>query len=240
MRITDIREITVPLEGNIANAVVSFAEHTISMVAVASDVIRNGKPVVGYAFDSIGRFAQGGILRERMIPRLKAAALDALLDASGRLVDPATMLQVAMRNEKPGGHGDRAAAAGALELAFWDLNAKLNDEPAYVTIARHYGRSVEPRGVSVYAAGGYYYPEEVDRLRDEFRGYQEMGFSAFKMKIAGAPLKEDLARIEAALEVAGEGAKRLFGRQRTVRSRDRTRIRAGDRPLQAALVRGNR
>jgi hypothetical protein len=83
MRVTEIRELSIPLEGNIANAVVSFAEHTISMVAVVSDVIRNGKPVVGYAFDSIGRFAQGGILRDRMIPRLKAAALDALLDASG-------------------------------------------------------------------------------------------------------------------------------------------------------------
>jgi D(-)-tartrate dehydratase len=117
-------------------------------------------------------------------------------------------LQVALRNEKPGGHGDRAAAVGAVELAFWDLNAKLNDEPAHVTIARHFGRSVEPRGVSVYAAGGYYYPEEgVNRLREEFRGYQEMGFSAFKMKIAGAPLQEDLARIEAVLEVAGDGAK---------------------------------
>jgi D(-)-tartrate dehydratase len=208
MRVTEIRELSVPLEGNIANAVVSFAEHTISMVAVVSDVIRNGKPVVGYAFDSIGRFAQGGILRERIIPRLMAAPPHALLEASGRLFDPAKVLQVALRNEKPGGHGDRAAAVGAVELAFWELNAKLNDEPAHVTIARHFGRSVEPRGVSVYAAGGYYYPEEgVNRLREEFRGYQEMGFSAFKMKIAGAPLKEDLARIEAALEVAGDGAK---------------------------------
>lgn len=132
MRVTEIRELSVPLDGNIANAVVSFAEHTISMVAVVSDVIRNGKPAVGYAFDSIGRFAQGGILRERIIPRLMAAAPDALLDASGSLFDPAKVLQVAMRNEKPGGHGDRAAAVGGVELAFWDLNAKLNDEPAHV------------------------------------------------------------------------------------------------------------
>ena len=65
MRITGISELTVPLEGNIANAVVNFSEHTVSMVAVRSDVLRRGKAVTGYAFDSIGRFGQGGILRER-------------------------------------------------------------------------------------------------------------------------------------------------------------------------------
>ena len=208
MRITDIREVTVQLEGNIANAVVNFSEHTISMVAVVSDVIRNGKPLVGYAFDSIGRFAQGGILRERVIPRLMGASAESLLDGSGTLFDPAKVLQIAMRNEKPGGHGDRAAAVGAVELAFWDLNAKLRDEPAYMTIARHFNRSADARGVSVYAAGGYYYPDEgVNRLRDEFLAYRDMGFTAFKMKIGGAPLAEDLVRIEAALEIAGDGSR---------------------------------
>lgn len=204
MRITGISELTVPLEGNIANAVVNFSEHTVSMVAVRSDVLRRGKAVTGYAFDSIGRFGQGGILRERVIPRLMAAQPDDLLDQEGRRFDPAKVLTVAMRNEKPGGHGDRAAAVGAVELAFWDLNAKLNEEPAHVTIARHFGRPLEARGVPVYAAGGYYYPEDgLGRLRDELRGYQAMGFSSFKIKIGGAALGVDLQRIEAAINVAG-------------------------------------
>ena len=206
MRITSVREISVPLEGNVANALVSFAEHDVSLVALETDVVRNGKPVIGYAFDSIGRFAQGGILRDRMIPRLEAAAPETLLDASGELFDPEAVLKTVLRNEKPGGHGDRAAAAGAIELAVWDLNAKLRDEPAYVTIARHYGRKGKREGVNVYAAGGYYYPDDsVQRLADEFSGYRAMGFDAFKMKIGGADLKTDLARIEAALAVAGEG-----------------------------------
>ena len=206
MRITAVREISVPLEGNVANALVSFAEHDVSLVALETDVMRNGKPVTGYAFDSIGRYAQGGILRDRMIPRLTAAQPGDLLDASGRCFDPEKVLRTIMRNEKPGGHGDRAAAAGAIELAVWDLNAKLLDEPAYVTIARHYGRRGKAEGVNVYAAGGYYYPEEsTQRLVDEFNAYRELGFDAFKMKIGGASLEKDLARIEAALTVAGEG-----------------------------------
>jgi L-alanine-DL-glutamate epimerase-like enolase superfamily enzyme len=208
MRITDIRELPVQLEGNVANAVVSFSDHTVSLVAVESDVIRNGKPVVGYAFDSIGRYAQPGILRERMIPRLRAAAPESLLAPDGARLDPAKVLATVMRNEKPGGHGDRAAAAGALELAIWDLNAKLADEPAWATIARAHGRPAEKRAVDVYAAGGYYYaPGEGRSLGQELRAYQAMGFSAFKMKIGGAPLADDLRRIEEALAVAGAGAR---------------------------------
>jgi L-alanine-DL-glutamate epimerase-like enolase superfamily enzyme len=206
MRITAVREMSVPLEGNVANALVSFAEHDVSLVALHTDVMRNGKPLVGYAFDSIGRFAQGGILRDRMIPRLLAAPPDSLLDASGECFDPDKVLKTILRNEKPGGHGDRAAAAGAIELAVWDLNAKLSDEPAHVTIARRYGRRGKTEGVDVYAAGGYYYPEEsTQRLVGEFDAYRALGFNAFKMKIGGASLEQDLARIEAALSVAGTG-----------------------------------
>lgn len=207
MQIVDIREIAVRLQGDVANAVVSFAEHDVSLVAIVSDVIRNGRPVVGFAFNSIGRFAQGGILRERVIPRLRAAAPKDLLDEGGLRFDPAKVAAVAMRNEKPGGHGDRAGAVAALELAIWDLNAKLAGEPACQTIARAFGRSAPAETMSAYAAGGYYYPgDSASRLRDEFAGYRDLGFTAFKMKIGGAPLAQDLARIEAALALAGDGA----------------------------------
>jgi L-alanine-DL-glutamate epimerase-like enolase superfamily enzyme len=131
-----------------------------------------------------------------------AASPDALLDTSGR-IDPAAVLTCALRDEKPGGHGDRAAAAAAVELACWDLNAKLNDEPAYVTIARQFGR--EPAGaVEVYAAGGYYYPEiGLDHLRTEMRGYLDLGYDAVKIKIGGASLRDDLRRIEAVIDIVG-------------------------------------
>jgi L-alanine-DL-glutamate epimerase-like enolase superfamily enzyme len=128
-----------------------------------------------------------------------------LLDASDR-IDPAAVLACALADEKPGGHGDRAVAAAAVELACWDLNAKLSDEPAYVTIARHFGR--EPAGtVGVYAAGGYYYPgagtRNLDRLRTEMRGYLDLGYDAVKMKIGGASLGDDLRRIEAVIDIVG-------------------------------------
>lgn len=208
MQIVDVRELTVPLAGDVANAVVSFAGHTVSLVALISDQVRHGRPVTGFGFNSIGRFGQAGILRERMMPRLLQADPEAMRSSHGPGLDPAAVAAIVMRNEKPGGHGDRAGAAAALELAAWDLNAKLSDEPACLTIARHFGRPEPTRSTTVYAAGGYYYPDDsITRLRDELESYRAMGFDAFKMKIGGADLDRDLARIEAALTVAGEGTR---------------------------------
>jgi D(-)-tartrate dehydratase len=212
-RLTAIRELPVRLQGGPgrapANAVVNFGDHTVSLVAVISDVVRDGKPVFGVAFNSIGRFAQSGILRDRVIPRVLAAAPDALLDGSGR-IDPAAVSRCALRDEKPGGHGDRAGAVAAVELACWDLAAKLDDEPAYASIAGRFGR--EPAAtVAVYAAGGYYYPgqpgADLDALRDEMRSYLDMGYDAVKMKIGGADLRDDLARIEAVIDLLGDGGR---------------------------------
>lgn len=206
MKIVDIRELAVPLQGQIANAVVNFATHDVSLVALVTDVVRHGRPLVGLAFNSIGRFAQSGILRQRMLPRLQQAEADSLLDDRGDRWDPARVLACVMRNEKPAGHGDRAGAAAAIELAVWDLNAKLADEPACVTIARSQGRAAIPSPVDVYAAGGYYYaPGSGHSLGDELRRYRDLGYEAFKMKIAGASLSEDMTRIEEALAVAGQG-----------------------------------
>jgi L-alanine-DL-glutamate epimerase-like enolase superfamily enzyme len=206
MRITEVRELAVPLEGGVANAVVSFADHTVSLVALISDVMRGGRPVVGIAFNSIGRFAQGGILRERMIPRLLDAPPDALLDSSGERFDPEKVLATILRNEKPGGHGDRAGAAAAIEQAVWDLNGKLADEPAYVMIARAAGRTPAEGPVEVYTGGGYYYaPGSGQTLQQEFQRYRDMGFRRFKMKIGGASLAQDMKRVEEALLVAGGG-----------------------------------
>ncbi|WP_340537934.1 enolase C-terminal domain-like protein [Nocardioides sp. GXZ039] len=205
MRIVEVRELSVPLRGQVSNAVVDFSGHEVSLVAVVSDVVRGGRPLTGVAFNSIGRHAQGGILRERLIPRVLAADPGSLQGDDGR-IDPTAVLSAMLVGEKPGGHGDRAAAAAAVELACWDLLAKHDQEPAYATIARAHGRR-EPRvGVPVYAAGGYYRPGEgVPELRAELAGYRERGYPAVKIKIGGLPLADDMARLEAAVEVMGGG-----------------------------------
>ncbi len=208
--IRGVYEISVPLIGNMANAVVNFSTHDVSLVAIVSSVIRGGKPVTGFGFNSIGRFAQPGILRRRMIPRILAASPEALLAEDG-MFDPVAISAVAMRDEKPGGHGDRAGALGALELAVWDLNAKIADVPAWSWIASVTSAEVNESEcnspeVPTYAAGGYYYEDDsLGRLQQELQRYQALGFDAFKIKIGGADLKADMQRIDAAIDVAGSG-----------------------------------
>lgn len=206
MKIKAIYEKTVPIASQIRNAVIDFSQMTISVVAIVTHVVRNGKPVIGYGFNSNGRYAQGGILRERIIPRLLNASEKELLTDDGTNFDPFKCWQVMMRNEKPGGHGDRSVAVGTIDMALWDIVAKIEDRPLYRLLAERYNKGQFDEKVYVYAAGGYYYPsKDLSALQDEFRRYLDMGFSHCKMKIGGAPLEEDLHRIEAALQVVGEG-----------------------------------
>lgn len=208
MKIERIVETPIRLQSDISNALVNFSGHTVSLLAIVTDRKVKGKPLVGLSFNSIGRFAQSGILKDRMIPRLLAAAPHTLLQDDGQTLCPSKVAACAMRDEKPGGHGDRAMAVSALELAVWDLNAKLADEPASATIARHFGRVGRTERVAVYAAGGYYYEgEDHSKLTDELESYRARGFDRFKIKIGGAGLEQDLARVDVALEVAGEGSR---------------------------------
>ncbi len=199
LRIREVREASIKLHADIQNAVVSFDEHDVSLVAVISDAVRDGRPVVGLAFNSIGRFAQGGLMRERFIPRLLAADPAGLCDETGEAFDTAAARAAMMRNEKPGGHGDRAGAVAALELALWDANAKLKGVPAHRLISDTFGVEGSD-AVPVYAAGGYYAAgDDFQALTDEMRGYADRGYTYFKMKIGGADLATDMKRIEAAL-----------------------------------------
>lgn len=206
MKITEIREATVSIASDIRNAYIDFSKMDVSVVALVTDVIRDGRPVVGYGFNSNGRYAQGGLLRQRFIPRLHAADPAALLDDSGENLDPFRIHDAMMRNEKPGGHGERSVAVGILDMAVWDAVAKIAEQPLAQLLAERFGTGTPDASVEVYAAGGYYYPDkDIPTLQDEMRRYLDMGYDAVKMKIGGAPLAADLARIEGVLEVVGAG-----------------------------------
>jgi len=205
VRIVDIREITQPIASPIRNAYIDFSKMTTSLVAVVTDVVRDGRRVVGYGFNSNGRYGQGGLIRERFVPRVLEADPETLLDAGGTNLDPDRVWQTLMRNEKPGGHGERSVAVGTIDMAVWDAVAKIARQPLFRLLAERHGVEADPR-VFVYAAGGYYYPDkDLKALRAEMRSYLDRGYTVVKMKIGGAELAEDQRRIEAVLdEVDGE------------------------------------
>ncbi|TDR94152.1 mandelate racemase/muconate lactonizing enzyme family protein [Enterovirga rhinocerotis] len=205
MRIVEIREVTKPISSPIRNAYIDFTKMTSSLVAVVTDQVRDGRRVVGYGFNSNGRYGQGGLIRERFAGRILEADPATLLDASGDNIDPDKVWAAAMTNEKPGGHGERSVAVGTIDMAVWDAVAKIAGKPLFRLLAERKGREADPR-VFVYAAGGYYYPgKDNSALRAEMRSYLDRGYTVVKMKIGGASLDEDRARIEAVLaEIDGE------------------------------------
>jgi len=205
MRIVDIRERTLPIASQIANAYIDFSKMTLSLVAVVTDVVRGGSRVVGYGFNSNGRYGQGGLIRERFAPRVLEADPESLVNDAGTNLDPHRVWAAMMRNEKPGGHGERSVAVGTIDMAVWDAVAKIAEKPLFRLLAERYGGAADPR-VFVYAAGGYYYPgKDLGALRGEMRSYVDRGYTVVKMKV-GADLTEDRRRVEAVLKELGSDA----------------------------------
>ncbi|MHA6627842.1 mandelate racemase/muconate lactonizing enzyme family protein [Pseudonocardia sichuanensis] len=206
MKIVDIRERTFPISSPIRNAYIDFSRMTLSLVAVVTDVVRDGRPVVGYGFNSNGRYGQGSMMRERFIPRVLEADPSTLLDDTGNNLDPAAVWAAMMTNEKPGGHGERSVAVGTIDMAVWDAVAKIEGTPLFQLLAQRYGNGEPDRRIFVYAAGGYYHPgQDLAALQDEMRRYTDRGYTVVKKKIGGADLDTDRRRIEAVLDVLGPG-----------------------------------
>ncbi|MBI3917647.1 MAG: mandelate racemase [Betaproteobacteria bacterium] len=207
MRIADIRETSVALKSSLRNAVFDFSEMTTSVVAVITDVMREGKPVAGYAFNSTGRYACGAQMRARFIPRILAAKSETLLDEDGGNLDPEKILACMMQREKPGGHTERSVAIGTIEVAVWDAVAKIAGKPLHRVLAERYNGGKAIDKVPCYVGGGWYEPGKgLKELQDEIRARLDKGYVTMKIKVGGAPIPEDVARVEAALKVVSSSA----------------------------------
>src|SRR5262245_20189973 len=202
MRITDIRETAVELKSSLRNAVFDFSEMTTSVVAVVTDKVREGRPVVGYAFNSTGRYACGAQMRSRFIPRILQASPEALLNAAGDNLEPDRVLACMMQREKPGGHTERSIAIGTIEVAVWDAVAKIAGKPLYGVLAERYNSGKAYARVPCYVGGGWYEPGKgIPELLEEIRARLGQGYRTMKIKVGGATIPEDVKRVEAALQV---------------------------------------
>ena len=191
MRIVDIRERTVEIS-RYSDPAVPSGGLTTSIVALTTDVVRHGRPVVGFGFSSFGRFGQGGLIRERFAPRLIAAGD----------IDPLKGWAAMMKGEKPGGHGERCVAVGTLDMALWDAAAKIADLPLQALLRQRFGDRGNAVAVPVYASGGYPYPaNDLARLKDELRRFHDTGYLYAKIKIGTLPLSRDLERVDVASKV---------------------------------------
>lgn len=205
MRLTGVVERTIPLS-RYADPTLPSGDLTTSVVAVTTDVVRDGARVTGYGFASVGRYGQGRLLRERFVPRLLGASDADLRDDAGTNLDPFRAWHVVMRGEKPGGHGERCVAVGALDMALWDAASKIAELPLYRFLAERVPTARPQERVPAYAGGGYPYPaDDATRLAEEMRSFREAGYAFAKMKIGAASHDADLRRVAIALEAMGDG-----------------------------------
>jgi len=206
LRITDIRETSVALKSSLRNAVFDFSEMTTSVVAVVTDVVREGRPVAGFAFNSTGRYACGAQMRDRFIPRILKATPESLVNGKGDNLDPEKILACMMQREKPGGHTERSVAIGTIEIACWDAVAKIAGEPLHRVLSKKYNKNKHLTKIPCYVGGGWYQPGKgIPDLVDEIRGRLDEGYKTMKIKVGGASIPEDVKRLEAALKVLGSG-----------------------------------
>jgi D(-)-tartrate dehydratase len=206
MRIVDIRETAVPLNSTLANSSIDFTEMTTSVVAVITNVVRDGKPVAGFAFNSTGRYACGAQMRARFIPRVLRADPESLLEAKGDNLDPEKILACMLRREKSGGHSERSIGIGTIEVAVWDAVSKVAGKPLHRVLAERYNGGKAAARVFCYVGGGWYAPGQTFKdVQDEMRRHLDAGYTMVKMKVGGLPLGEDVRRVEAVLQVTGTG-----------------------------------
>jgi D(-)-tartrate dehydratase len=185
LKIAELRERTVSIAAPMRNAAIAFGEMTASAVAMVSD-----HGITGYAFDSIGRYGKGALLRERFFPRVLGQSF---VDGQG-LIDPPAVAHAAMANEKAGGHGERPGAVALIEAAAWDLRAKMQRVPLWRSIAEYYGRQASAT-ISTYASCGHFRTDDI--LRDEVKRAIDAGYRCVKIKAAG-DVDQDLKRLERA------------------------------------------
>jgi L-alanine-DL-glutamate epimerase-like enolase superfamily enzyme len=202
MRIVAAKAHTVQLGAKARSSRISFEDMTATALAIHTDVGAVGKTHCGLAFDSIGRYDHSGLLNDRFIPRLLAADPRDYVGEDGG-IDPSRVWAILMKNEKPGGHGERCGAVGLIDAALWDLAAKRAGLPLWrhlldIEPGEHGGRAA----ADVYASGGHYrLHNDVESLCDSVKRAMAQGHRRFKIKIGGAALGTDLTRIEAVLQI---------------------------------------
>jgi L-alanine-DL-glutamate epimerase-like enolase superfamily enzyme len=88
----------------------------------------------------------------------------------------------------------------AIDMALWDLSAKRRKVPLAVLLGGAVG------GVPAYASGGYYRPDDGDwseAVAKEIAFNRQLGFNSHKIKVGGLSVREDTARVAAAIAAMG-------------------------------------
>ncbi len=170
---------TVPTDSPESDGTLEWGSTTMVLVEVAG----GGERGLGYTYGdvSVGRFVDSKLAGE--------------VEGADAMRPPAvwTKMQAAIRNVGRPGVG--AMAVSAVDVALWDLKARLLGVPLADALPRFH------EAAPVYGSGGFT-SYSLERLREQLGGWAAEGIPRVKMKVGREP-ERDPERVRAAREAIG-------------------------------------
>jgi L-alanine-DL-glutamate epimerase-like enolase superfamily enzyme len=181
----EVSAYTVPTDSPESDGTLQWDSTTLVLV----EAIGGGKRGLGYTYGdlSVGKFIE--------------SKLAETVRGEDAMSPPAawSAMQGAIRNAGRPGVG--AMAVSAVDIALWDLKAKLLEVPLADALPRFHD------AVPIYGSGGFT-SYSLDRLREQLGGWVSEGIPRVKMKVGREPEK-DPERVGAVREAIGEGTELL-------------------------------
>jgi L-alanine-DL-glutamate epimerase-like enolase superfamily enzyme len=151
--------------------------------------------IVVVEVEAEGQTGLGYTYADASVAQLIESKLFPLLAEHDAMAPPATWLRMRASLRNAGQQGSGAMAISAVDIALWDLKAKLLGVPLADALPRFHS------AVAVYGSGGFT-SYSLDRLQEQLRTWVEQGFSRVKIKVGRDPAA-DAERLDAAREAIG-------------------------------------
>ena len=181
----EVSAYTVPTDSPESDGTLEWDSTTMILV----EAVGGGKRGLGYTYGdvSVGKFIESKLASE-------VEGVDALRPPTAW-----ARMQSAIRNAGRPGVG--AMAVSAVDVALWDLKARLLELPLADVLPRFHD------AVPVYGSGGFT-SYSIERLQEQLGGWAEEGIPRVKMKVARHP-DQDPNRVRAVRDVIGDDVELL-------------------------------
>ena len=178
----EVAAYTVPTDAPEADGTLSWQETTIVVVHAHAD----GEWGLGFTYADVST------------AKLVQAKLSGVVEGNDAMAPQSSWLAMTGAIRNLGRPGISSMAIAAVDLALWDLKARLLGLPLCTLLGMAHDR------VPVYGSGGFT-AYSMARLQEQLAGWVERGIPRVKMKVGSVPT-EDPARVRCARSAVGPDA----------------------------------
>ncbi len=171
----------IPTDAPESDGTLAWDSTTLVLVRISA----GGQTGLGYTY---GHHAIGTLIKDK---------LASIIEGRDTMNVGACWLAMLTAIRNLGRPGMSSMAVAAVDIALWDLKARLLDLPLATLLGPFHA------GVPVYGSGGFTSYSD-SRLGEQLRGWVDAGIGRVKMKIGREP-DRDPARMKAARDAIGDG-----------------------------------